>query len=134
MLLIDIDHFKAFNDTYGHQAGDACLLVVADLLAEHTRLGTDIAARFGGEEFAVLMPGASLSRAVAVGERLREAVESLSVPLDGASCSVRISVGCASLVADSQSPPACLITAADEALYCAKRTGRNRTHPAAFVE
>ncbi len=129
MLLMDIDHFKHFNDTYGHQAGDRCLLLVADLLRDLTRDSEDVVARVGGEEFGLLLPRARLAHVQMIGERIRQGVEELSLYLDGKACPVRISVGCASFSPGSDVTPPALIAAADAALYCAKRSGRNCIHP-----
>ena len=130
MLLMDIDHFKVFNDRYGHLVGDRCLRLVADRLSSMIRQDEDILARFGGEEFALILPCAPLARVQAVGERIRLGVEGLVVPLETGTCGVSISIGCASIVPVGGVKAAALIAAADVALYCAKNAGRNCIHPA----
>jgi diguanylate cyclase (GGDEF)-like protein len=126
LIMIDIDAFKAVNDTYGHQQGDEVLRGVAAVLREGSR-ATDIPARYGGEELALVMPETDLDGAFAAAEGLRRDVESLSFPLeDGRSLGVTISLGVAATGAEPVGA-ADLIAAADDALYAAKRGGRNRT-------
>jgi diguanylate cyclase (GGDEF)-like protein len=131
VALVDIDHFKLVNDTYGHLAGDKALRAVTDGLRSQLR-GYDLAGRFGGEEFAVLLPQAREQDALNVAERLRAHIASLSIPVDDedpASGHIRltISVGVASLDGESRELTD-LLAAADSALYHAKETGRNKTH------
>ena len=123
LALLDIDHFKAINDRHGHPAGDAVLVAVADVLREVTR-GGDLLGRFGGEEFAVLMPDTSLDQAQLGCERLRRAIErrTLTFP-DGSTGRVTISTGVARLA--GAEGPTQLIRRADVALYEAKAGGRN---------
>ncbi len=121
LVLVDIDHFKALNDSHGHQAGDIVLRDVAQALAVACR-PSDTVARYGGEEFAVVLPGVSVTGAEGMAERLRLAVAALG-PLDGA-VSVTASFGIAH--ADDPAAAAALVAAADSALYRAKRAGRNR--------
>jgi diguanylate cyclase (GGDEF)-like protein/PAS domain S-box-containing protein len=122
VLMIDIDHFKAVNDTYGHDGGDLVLCAVAAALAAHLRT-MDLLARFGGEEFAVLMPGAALGAASRRAEALRAAIAELVVVLaPGVEGSVTISIGVAGH--NGSLPEA--IQRADVAMYEAKNTGRNR--------
>lgn len=125
VAMIDIDHFKRYNDEYGHLAGDRALHAVARCLAEHLR-PEDTITRYGGEELLAILPGSNLAGARQIGERLRDAVTKLRVQLtDGRELPPpSISVGVAEL-APGQSPDA-LVAAADEALYRAKRAGRNR--------
>jgi diguanylate cyclase (GGDEF)-like protein len=118
VLMIDVDHFKALNDAYGHPAGDAVLRGLAEALSHELR-ATDLLARYGGEEFAVLLPEAPQERALQVAERLRAAVESKG--LHGAT----VSVGVATFPQDGESA-ALLLSVADGALYRAKHRGRNR--------
>lgn len=131
LSLIDIDHFKSFNDTYGHAAGDHVLTVVATTLASNLR-PTDLVARFGGEEFVIIFPTTALDDAVIAAERVREAVanEALVTP-DGTELpSVTISMGVAELH-DGMTVPE-LLKLADHAMYRAKQAGRNRVlagHP-----
>ena len=131
VALMDIDHFKAVNDTYGHLIGDKALRAVTDALRSQLR-GYDLAGRFGGEEFVVLLPQAREQDALSVAERLRAHIAGLSIPVDdrdeSAGCvTLTISVGVASLDGESRELTD-LLAAADAALYHAKETGRNKTH------
>ncbi|MCX7925397.1 MAG: diguanylate cyclase [Fimbriimonadales bacterium] len=120
LVLMDVDHFKQYNDTFGHQAGDEVLRTVAQVLREHIR-GEDMVARYGGEEFVIVLPHADSESAAMVAERLRRAVESVPWalrPITG-------SFGVASLRPDMETRQE-LIEAADQALYQAKKNGRNR--------
>lgn len=129
MLMVDIDRFKAFNDLYGHQEGDRCLRLVAQAMTSTVR-GSDMVARLGGEEFAVLMPGATLHAATDVAERLRQAVEGLAAAhRDGVSDVVTVSVGAAACEPGGARSAAELVAAADDALYAAKHAGRNTVRP-----
>lgn len=124
LLLIDIDHFKRFNDTWGHQLGDKVLREVADLIRQTCRDG-DTAARYGGEEMAVILPGASLDDARIVGERIRKAIETHNITANGEQIHITVSLGLA--VADhSVTDGAALIKKADMALYQSKANGRNQ--------
>jgi diguanylate cyclase (GGDEF)-like protein len=128
LLLVDIDHFKKYNDRFGHAAGDECLRQVAQVLNQsHARPG-DFAARYGGEEFAVILPETTQRGAACVAERLRCAVAALEMPgvgpLEGGR--VTVSVGVATVQPKSGATTAELIEAADRALYSAKAQGRNR--------
>ncbi len=126
IVLFDVDHFKAYNDTYGHQAGDDCLRQVARVIAECTRRPGDMAARYGGEEFAVVLPYASIDRAREVAERIREKVEELA--LDHRTTPrgrVTLSAGVATMQPCGGMVAEALVEAADRALYTAKREGRN---------
>jgi GGDEF domain-containing protein len=148
LILLDVDHFKRFNDRYGHPQGDACLRKVAEVLKASTRAShdtvpalaaamppsfrrmasrrADVAARYGGEEFALLLPGASEEAASRVAERLRQGVLELDLPHeDSAAGRLTISLGVAGTVPTGTNTPQQLIDAADAALYVAKRNGRN---------
>jgi diguanylate cyclase (GGDEF)-like protein/PAS domain S-box-containing protein len=130
VLLIDADHFKAFNDTYGHQAGDHCLQQIAAVIQGHATRPGDLAARYGGEEFALLLAETDLSGCLIVAERIRQAVENLQIPHQGNSAApwVTISIGAACLDPPSaNSTMVGLIRSADTKLYSAKSMGRNRT-------
>jgi len=127
LLLIDLDHFKAVNDRYGHAAGDAVLQAVANLLREHQR-AADLPSRLGGEEFAMLLPETDLAGSVAFAERLREACEALRVEVPGGvfkPVTLTMSVGAAQCVAEDKALDDPL-RRADVALYRAKHAGRNR--------
>ena len=123
LLMIDADHFKSFNDTFGHQAGDEVLIGIAICISDSVQRAGDCAARYGGEEFAVLLPGLSPSQAFVVAETIRLKVEQWC----GETAITTVSVGVASIVPDAKSEWTNLIQAADEALYAAKANGRNRT-------
>jgi diguanylate cyclase (GGDEF)-like protein len=128
LLLIDIDHFKQYNDTYGHQAGDACLAVVAKALSSSVHRPGDLVARYGGEEFVCILPATNIEGASAIGTTLREAVNYLKIPHKSSSvCNhVTISIGGASIMPDQSSDIGDLIGAADAMLYKAKSEGRDR--------
>ncbi len=123
-VMCDLDHFKAVNDTYGHEAGDQVLRAIADALA-HTARASDVVARYGGEEFLLVLNGADRERARAVAERVRAAVEDLEVPVEGGVITLTLSAGLAVFPDDASSFWEC-VRLADEALYRAKREGRNR--------
>ncbi len=127
LLMLDVDHFKKFNDTYGHLAGDWVLKEVSKVIRESIRL-EDLAARFGGEEFAVLLIQCDPDKGYLIGERIRQAIEERQVTFGGKELSVTVSIGVSHtstevLVADS----ATFIDRADKALYSAKHAGRNKT-------
>jgi diguanylate cyclase (GGDEF)-like protein len=123
LLMLDIDHFKSINDRYGHDAGDRVIVAVARLCGTQTR-DSDVAARIGGEEFAILLPETDLADAHAVAERLRAAVAELSFESSGGPAAVTASIG-AALADANAADHAELMKRADEALYTAKRGGRN---------
>jgi diguanylate cyclase (GGDEF)-like protein len=127
VLMVDIDHFKEYNDRYGHQQGDDCLQQVARALAGVPIRTGDLVARYGGEEFVVVLPGTDEEAAVAMAERLRETVAALAIPHEASPVApvVTVSVGVATGSRDS-ADGAPLIEAADAALYRAKAAGRNR--------
>jgi len=136
LLMVDADHFKEFNDRMGHQAGDACLRSLAVALGQRVTRPDDVVARFGGEEFAVLLPGTSLEGARQVAERIRSAVQDLAIAHPGAPLvsntesvlprHVTVSIGCAALVPTPDMTFHLLVELADKALYEAKRSGRDR--------
>ena len=128
VILMDVDHFKDFNDTHGHPAGDACLQALGRCLGDLRRRSTDVVARFGGEEFICLLPGMDLGMALQLAETLRSAVEDLEIRLgaSGETARVTLSLGVAARVPTLEDRPSALIEAADRALYAAKRSGRNR--------
>jgi diguanylate cyclase (GGDEF)-like protein len=125
LLMFDIDHFKRVNDTYGHPAGDYVLARIAKLAGSTVR-AEDVFARYGGEEFSILCRGVGLENAGVLGERLRALMEGSVFELDGARVPITISVGVAAHPAIPVENGLQLIAAADEALYEAKRGGRNR--------
>ena len=132
LIMCDIDFFKIYNDTYGHQAGDDCLRAVAQTIRQSLQRPTDVAARYGGEEFAVILPQTDAASALLVAERIRVKVKDLKIffkpeKFDGLPNSVvTISLGIASVVPGQENDAATLVLAADEALYNSKRQGRDR--------
>jgi diguanylate cyclase (GGDEF)-like protein len=133
LMMIDIDHFKQFNDSYGHQAGDAVLKQLAAVITGQTRGRTiDVCCRYGGEEFTVIMPELDLSRAVTVAERLRKTVEDTPFFIKDREekSKVTISLGVASVAPEEDANADDLVKKADDALYQSKRLGRNRVSAA----
>ena len=125
IVMMDLDHFKRFNDTFGHQAGDTLLRALGDLLKRNTR-GQDIACRYGGEEFALVLTDSTLDGAFKRAEILRQQVKQLSVEYDGQLLgAVSVSMGVA-LFPEHGSTMGDVLRASDQALYCAKREGRDR--------
>lgn len=133
VLLLDLDHFKRVNDTHGHRVGDSVLQVVADTLRATLR-ATDVAGRYGGEEFLVVLPQTDLAGAAVLAERVRAAIEEIAIDVGGvAPLSVTVSIGVAAL--DERAGGAeQLVERADAALYAAKDAGRNRVADALPVE
>lgn len=126
LLMCDVDHFKHYNDTYGHRAGDECLRQVAAVLDRHAERASDIAARYGGEEFAVILPETTLEGALIVAERICESIADLAIPHAASSRgTITLSIGIAVTTPASENLPDELILAADRALYRAKDEGRN---------
>lgn len=128
LILIDIDYFKRYNDYYGHQGGDECLIQVAQALTNILQRPTDLVARYGGEEFAVILPHTTLDGALMVAESMRQAIASLAIPhaRSDVKSIVTLSLGVAVLVPSSNTCSDDLIARADEALYEAKHQGRDR--------
>lgn len=128
LILCDIDFFKAYNDTYGHQAGDECLKQVAGILRKAAKRPADVVARYGGEEFVVILPNTSLRGAMQVAESIRSKVKSRAIVHEGSLVSkfVTLSFGVAGVVPLPKTTPDRLITEADQALYKAKVEGRDR--------
>jgi len=128
LVMIDIDHFKIYNDNYGHQGGDDCLRRVAQQLAGMVNRPSDLVARYGGEEFVVVMPGTDLDGAKSIAEALCEGISSLGLAHAHSSTAdhVTISLGVANIVPTVDGKPEDLIVKADAALYKAKESGRNR--------
>lgn len=133
VIMVDIDHFKRYNDHHGHQAGDRCLQAVASAIAASMRRPVDLVARLGGEEFAVVMPEADPAAARAAAERVRQAVQALGLshPASLTHAVVTLSVGVASELIDARSEAHVLLQEADQALYRAKALGRNQVVVAA---
>jgi diguanylate cyclase (GGDEF)-like protein len=127
VAMIDVDHFKGFNDRYGHPAGDECLRQVARIVDRSTRGSTDLACRYGGEEFVLILPGADAVAAAAVAERARAAVAALAIEHAGSvSGVVTVSIGTSSLVPTDTDAVEQLVVRADGALYRAKHNGRDQ--------
>jgi diguanylate cyclase (GGDEF)-like protein len=129
LLLIDVDHFKKYNDRYGHQAGDACLKRVAQTLAVQTRRAADIAARYGGEEFVLLLPDTDRAGCELIGRKIRSSLADLGIDheLNLPSRKVTVSIGGATATwQNAKASSSSLIEAADRALYSAKDEGRDR--------
>ncbi|WP_290978849.1 diguanylate cyclase [Hyphomicrobium sp.] len=131
VILIDIDHFKPFNDTAGHQAGDVCLKRVAGIVQGELRDYSDDVFRFGGEEFIVVLRGLSMPTAVRIAERIRRAVQDAAIPHPALAPGevVTVSLGVASAVLNREVRVGLVISSADSALYSAKRNGRNQVAP-----
>ena len=126
LLMIDVDHFKLYNDTYGHPEGDACLTRLGEALAGIAADTMGFAGRYGGEEFCLLLPNTDSQKALAIGETVRAAVQSLGIPHGTSSHkTVTVSVGLAATLPNDMQRPGDLIEAADAALYAAKHRGRN---------
>ncbi len=128
LLMVDVDFFKPYNDTYGHQGGDECLRQIAATMSDVVMRSSDAVARYGGEEFAILLPATDPAGALVLAERIRAAIEALQLPHSGSTVAehVTVSIGVASVSVSSGGVPAQLVGAADEALYRAKHDGRNR--------
>ena len=131
LLMVDVDHFKSFNDTYGHRQGDETLKTVALTLSSMLRRPADIAARWGGEEFTVLLPNTGQAGTVHVAEQIRTKIEdtrirNISDSDDNSPLSVTVSIGAASITPSSEDTIECFIEQADKAMYNAKKTGRNK--------
>jgi diguanylate cyclase (GGDEF)-like protein/PAS domain S-box-containing protein len=128
LIMLDVDYFKRYNDCYGHQAGDSCLVKVAKAAAAGVKRSTDLLVRYGGEEFAAILPNTDAAGAIAVAESIREAIRDLAIPHEQSDVSsiVTVSMGIASMVPCCEKSPNELILASDRALYDAKRQGRDR--------
>ncbi|MFZ5645361.1 MAG: diguanylate cyclase [Bacillota bacterium] len=133
LIMCDIDFFKVYNDTYGHQAGDDCLKRVAGSLSENLKRPGDLVARYGGEEFAIVLPDTDTDGAVLLAKALRAGIEALKIEHinSRASKHVTLSLGVASTVPSNDFSPEMLISRADQALYQAKQKGRNQVQVSA---
>jgi len=128
LILLDIDFFKQFNDHYGHSAGDECLVLIARALGSSIKRSSDLVSRYGGEEFAVVLPETGYSGAQAVAEEIRKAIQELAITHEYSEIAshVTVSVGIASSVPCQKKMQSDLLDAADKQLYAAKGEGRNR--------
>ncbi|HEY9880181.1 MAG TPA: diguanylate cyclase, partial [Leptolyngbyaceae cyanobacterium] len=128
LILLDVDYFKRYNDYYGHQQGDECLLRLAQTLELLTHRSADLVARYGGEEFAIVLPGTHAEGAIAVSERVQTAIQALAIPHCQSQVrdTVSVSMGIASTQPTVADFPELLIERADKALYQAKQRGRNQ--------
>ncbi len=126
-LLMDVDHFKSYNDRYGHLAGDECLRLIAQIVASVVQRSADVVARFGGEEFAIVLPNTSELGANEIASKVRDALCAAAIAHEGTPAKfVTLSIGCATAQPTRDTAVITLIAAADEALYQAKREGRDR--------
>jgi len=128
LIVADVDFFKPYNDRYGHQAGDQCLKMIADILNREAKRPGDLAARYGGEEFVIVLAETAAEGALHLSEKVRKAVETLRIAHETSTVEnyITISLGCASVVPSDQNDPSSLLYAADMALYTSKSKGRNR--------
>ncbi|KHS43709.1 diguanylate cyclase [Hafnia paralvei] len=126
LLMLDVDYFKRYNDHYGHQAGDACLIKVADIVKTSVRTPADLVARYGGEEFVIVLPASSLDDAVRVAERIQTNLREISLPHAASEVSEMVTVSMGITLSKDGDSAYGIIARADEALYRAKQQGRNR--------
>jgi len=128
MVLVDVDHFKAYNDRYGHLSGDECLIIVASVLQRAVHGESDLASRYGGEEFALTLPNTDAEGGAAVARRVMQMLAEHRVPHDASPVDpfVTVSMGVAARIPTPQMAPTDLVAAADQALYRAKATGRHQ--------
>ena len=140
LIMLDVDHFKKFNDRYGHLAGDNCLRQIGITLKTFIKRATDLAARYGGEEFVVVLAETDQPGAANLAEQIRKAIEALAIPHaeSGVSAYVTVSLGVTTVHTALLAAPEQVVALADDALYCAKNEGRNRisyaTDPAALPD
>ncbi|MBB1437752.1 GGDEF domain-containing protein, partial [Shewanella sp. SG41-4] len=126
LLMIDIDKFKNINDQHGHLTGDYAIKTIASTLCEYVKRPTDLVSRFGGEEFAIILPCTDIDGAMLVAEQIRQAISELTIVHNGHTIPVTVSIGVSETIIDSDEHPMLLLEQADKALYQAKRSGRNK--------
>jgi diguanylate cyclase (GGDEF)-like protein len=128
IIMLDVDHFKQYNDTYNHSAGDFCLQRIANAIKATLRRPADLVARYGGEEFAIILPDTPVSAAIALAEDIRKQIENLAIPHETSEVTqhVTASMGVAGVLPDTKISAGELLIQADTALYQAKKKGRNR--------
>lgn len=128
LILLDVDHFKNFNDEYGHVLGDHCLQQVAQVIKSCLHRSVDVAARYGGEEFACILPNMQQNAAIAIAEHIRKAVEMLHIPHHASETAkhVTISSGVFTVICSADAPPSDILKDTDNQLYRAKKSGRNQ--------
>ncbi len=128
LILCDVDYFKQYNDTYGHQAGDDCLVEIARVISRAIKRAADLVARYGGEEFVIILPNTSIQGALHLAESIRESLKKLQLPHSQSQVSqwVTLSLGVSSLIPDRSTSKELLVAMADKALYEAKKQGRDR--------
>ena len=129
LIVADVDHFKQYNDSFGHKAGDQCLCRIADVLKQNTRRTGDLAVRYGGEEFVLLLPNLDAASAFTLAEAIRNSIGGAAKNTESQrpDANITISLGVATQVPDEGEKPEILVLKADQAMYHAKRGGRNRT-------
>jgi len=136
LLMVDIDHFKSYNDALGHVDGDSCLRAVANSIKSSVHRPGDLVARYGGEEFAIILPNTDAEGVQAVADNIHTILSKSAIlhPKSSVGCSVTVSIGSASTIPICANTPEHLLDAADRALYQAKQTGRNRTETMCLAE
>lgn len=126
LMLCDVDHFKGYNDTYGHLAGDRCLQQVAKVLTQNIRRPTDLVARYGGEEFAIVLSGTNTHRGIDLAQKISQTLREVQITHSASEKKhVTVSIGIATVIPNSQSDPHVLVASTDQALYAAKAEGRD---------
>ncbi len=130
--MLDVDHFKAYNDNYGHQEGDVCLVKVATTAETQLQRPSDLLARYGGEEFMLILPNTDHEGVIQVGEKVRRAIEELAITHDHSTAAsvVTVSMGAATVIPNKNGATESLLREADTALYRAKKLGRNQLQTA----
>jgi len=128
LLMLDIDYFKQYNDTYGHSSGDRCLAQIAEVIGKNLERPSDFAARYGGEEFSILLPETPTDGGIQIAQRVMDAVRALKIEHKNSAAApyVTVSIGVASIIPDTHTNEHTLLDAADKNLYRAKESGRNR--------